>query len=195
MSTPNASNDRRAGADVLVFFDTEFYEDGRTIDLISIGMVAEDGRELYACNLDAQLHRCHEAGPWMRDNVLRQLPPYDDAAWMRRAAIKNAVVEFLTFGARGGEPLPTRDGKKPELWAYYADYDWVVLCQLFGRMIDLPKWMPMWCRDLKQLSADVGDPQHPKQDKGEHNALADARWNHALYKYLMELRRGGQGGV
>jgi len=26
-----------------IWFDTEFYEDGRTIDLISIGLVREDG--------------------------------------------------------------------------------------------------------------------------------------------------------
>jgi hypothetical protein len=26
------------------YYDTEFIEDGRTIDLISIGIVAEDGR-------------------------------------------------------------------------------------------------------------------------------------------------------
>ena len=31
-----------------IFYDTEFLDDGKTIDLISIGMVAEDGRELYA---------------------------------------------------------------------------------------------------------------------------------------------------
>ena len=31
-----------------IFYDTEFLEDGKTIDLISIGMVAEDGREYYA---------------------------------------------------------------------------------------------------------------------------------------------------
>ena len=30
------------------FYDTEFLEDGETIDLISIGIVAEDGREYYA---------------------------------------------------------------------------------------------------------------------------------------------------
>lgn len=30
------------------FLDTEFHEDGKTIDLISIGIVAEDGREYYA---------------------------------------------------------------------------------------------------------------------------------------------------
>src|SRR4051812_11038169 len=30
------------------FYDTEFLEDGQTIELISIGIVAEDGREYYA---------------------------------------------------------------------------------------------------------------------------------------------------
>lgn len=29
------------------FFDIEFLEDGRTIELISIGIVAEDGSEYY----------------------------------------------------------------------------------------------------------------------------------------------------
>ena len=29
------------------FYDCEFIEDGTTIDLVSIGIVAQDGRELY----------------------------------------------------------------------------------------------------------------------------------------------------
>lgn len=39
----------------------------------------------------------------------------------------------------------------PEFYAYYADYDWVVFCWLFGRMIDLPKGFPKYCIDLKQV--------------------------------------------
>lgn len=39
------------------FFDTEFHEDGRTIDLISIGIVAEDGREYYAINRECDFDR------------------------------------------------------------------------------------------------------------------------------------------
>ena len=82
---------------------------------------------------------------------------------------------------------------KPELWAYYADYDWVVLCQLFGTMMDLPKGWPMFCRDLKHLSVDVGSPKHPADPEGEHNALVDARWNRDLYAFLMaERHREGQ---
>lgn len=38
----------------------------------------------------------------------------------------------------------------PKFYGYYCDYDWVLLCSLFGRMIDLPKGFPMYCNDLKQ---------------------------------------------
>jgi len=34
------------------WYDTEFIEDGSTIDLISIGIVAEDGREYYAISTE-----------------------------------------------------------------------------------------------------------------------------------------------
>ena len=40
--------------------------------------------------------------------------------------------------------------EQSEFYAYYSDYDWVVFCSLFGRMIDLPKGFPMYCIDLKQ---------------------------------------------
>jgi 3' exoribonuclease, RNase T-like len=45
---------------VKIFYDTEFIEDGRTIDLISIGMVAEDGREYYAVNRDMIVRRLEQ---------------------------------------------------------------------------------------------------------------------------------------
>jgi hypothetical protein len=73
---------------------------------------------------------------------------------------------------------------KPQFWGYYADYDWVVFCQTFGAMIDLPKGWPMYCRDIKQLCDDLGNPELPKQGKGEHNALADARWNKVAHEFL-----------
>lgn len=151
------------------FIDTEFYEDGRTIDLISIGVVAEDGRELYAVSTEAELHR---VSPWVREHVLPSLPTYGDAAWMDRAAIRDRLFGFIS-------------DSKPEFWAYYADYDWVALCQLFGTMMDLPKGWPKFCRDLKQLSSDVGSPKHPPDPEGEHNALVDARWNRELYAFLI----------
>lgn len=151
------------------YLDTEFYEDGKTIDLISLALVCEDGRELYLVNQEAQLHLVSD---WVRANVLPQLPPYGDKRWVTRTNIREQIVSFIT-----GRP-------DPEFWAYYADYDWVVFCQLFGTMIDLPSYMPKFCRDLKQLAMDKGNPRLPKQDGGEHDALADARWNMRIHSFL-----------
>ena len=41
-----------SGVDVRYFYDTEFIDDGRTIELISIGVAAEDGREYYAVSTE-----------------------------------------------------------------------------------------------------------------------------------------------
>ena len=34
------------------FYDTEFIEDGQTIELVSIGIVGENGSEYYAVSMD-----------------------------------------------------------------------------------------------------------------------------------------------
>lgn len=73
---------------------------------------------------------------------------------------------------------------KPEFWGYYADYDWVVMCQLHGTMMDLPKEWPMYCCDIKQWCDQLGNPQLPEQGKDEHNALADAHWNKLAFDLL-----------
>jgi hypothetical protein len=176
------------------FLDTEFYEDGRTIDLISIGVVAEDGREFYAVSQDAELHRVSD---WVRTNVLPSLPKYDAPAWMTRAKIADGLRLFtgesvyISYGETTGLTVPNVPlDEHPEFWAYYADYDWVALCQLYGTMMGLPKHFPKFCRDLKQLSVDVGSPKHPKDPIGEHNALVDARWNRDLYTHLMAIKAG-----
>jgi len=176
------------------WFDTEFIENGKTIDLISIGIVCSDGREYYAISLEFNGYR---ASQWVKDNVISQLPPRpaiihnpwvspsekeNAKFWKRRKTIAAEVREFLLF-----DPYPVIDGQldeSPEIWAYYADYDWVALCQLFGTMMDLPKGFPMYCRDIKQECDRVGNPKLPKQESGEHNALADARWNKQAWDFL-----------
>lgn len=166
------------------WFDTEFIEDGKTIDLISIGIVAEDGRELYAESDEADLSK---ASPWVQENVVvhlwsRQEDKRDANAWIRdggaggllhRREIATLVMGFC--------------GDKPEFWAYYADYDWVALCQLFGTMMDLPEGWPMYCRDIKQWCDQLGNPKLPDQQSQEHHALADARWNRQAWEFLNGL--------
>jgi hypothetical protein len=53
------------------YFDTEFIEDGKTIDLISIGIVADDGREYYAINENCDFSK---ASDWVKENVIAKLP-------------------------------------------------------------------------------------------------------------------------
>lgn len=159
-----------------LFFDTEFIEDGKTIELLSIGVVAEDGREYYAESIDALPHY-DRADPWVKENVIAHLRGGDTLK--SRAEIASDLIYFA--------------GPRPEFWAYYADYDWVALCQLFGRMIDLPSgepthW-PMFCRDVKQFAMDLGNPELPEQTSIEHHALEDARWVKDAWTYLMQRGR------
>lgn len=46
----------------------------------------------------------------------------------------------------------------PKFYGYYSDYDWVVFCWLFGKMINLPKGFPMYCIDLKQILDEKAEP-------------------------------------
>lgn len=148
------------------FLDTEFSERGSTypIQLISIGIVCEDGRVLYAENKQCDLASCND---WVKKNVVPNLhgPRYTVAE------IGQAIKTFV-------------GDDKPEFWGYYSDYDWVVFCQIFGSMVDLPKGWPMYCRDIKQLCDSKGNPQLPKQSTIEHNALDDALWNKEAWEFL-----------
>ena len=151
-----------------IWFDTEFVEDGKTIDLISIGMVREDGETYYA---ETDQWIPGKASQWVKDNVIVHLQGGDTIK--PRDVIAREIVEFA--------------GEKPEFWGYYADYDWVVLCWLYGTMMDLPDGWPMYCRDIKQLCDSLGNPRLPERGNGEHHALADAKWNRVAHEFLIAL--------
>lgn len=183
-----------------VYYDCEFLEDGRTIELISIGLVTEDGREYYAVNSgidqwtpdgSEKLHKRITSHSWLMENVvphlpLRQPPSRFDGHWLWSLdksstlvkpswVIANEVRDFLLS-------VPDR-----ELWAWYGAYDHVALCQLWGRMIDLPKGVPMWTHDLKQEADRLGYPELPPMPGAtEHNALDDARELRYRHQWLRE---------
>jgi hypothetical protein len=255
------------------FIDTEFKEEPNTIDLISIGIVADDGRAYYAISKEFNLRKVWKDA-WLRDNVLKliynelykRLSTYEKTKgtffapfpFTRRGfshlinkfgkPVKNIAAEIIEFINPRGETYEngigmntvinslTRadcwnktfyprefdyiekhntfipesifnigmDGKgeernrariynQPEFYGYYADYDWVVFCWIFGRMIDLPKGFPMYCRDLKQMLDDNILTKEWKRDncpdpEGEHNALIDAEWNKKLYEKIMYFK-------
>ncbi len=146
------------------------------ISLISIGIVAEDGREFYAHSADYDPQGCND---WVIANVL---PHVKETPREHVGDIRERLMRFIGKDA-------------PEFWGYYADYDWVVFCQMFGMMIDLPKGFPMYCRDLKQLCDELGNPVLPAQTSTEHNALNDARWNRDAYNFLRTLTETYDDGI
>lgn len=168
-----------------IFYDTEFLEDGNTVELISIGMVADNGDMLYLVNAGMPLGRIYQHR-WLMANVVPHLPLREvhfGLTWDDRHPdytrvrplpwIRDAVRQFV-LGAGS-----------PELWAYYGAYDHVALCQLFGPMVDLPGGFPMWTNDLQQLVARTGIAL-PRHGGDEHNAWDDAKWAYDAFKYVSE---------
>ncbi len=160
------------------FYDCEFIEDGVTIDLVSIGVVDEEGREFYAVSTQFDPER---AGPWVRQNVLPKLPSPADPAWRSRERIRQDLLTFLQVDGR--------DTRDVELWAWIAAYDHVALAQLWGAMPAMPRSLPRFTKDLRQRWDDVGRPKLPQPPADAHDALADARHNLVRWQVIEEHRR------
>jgi hypothetical protein len=163
------------------FYDCEFIEDGRIIDLVSIGVVDEHGREFYAISTEFD---DRAAVPWVRRNVLDRLPSPGHPAWRSRERIRDELLEFLVA------PLREQSGVHMELWAWYAAYDHVALAQLWGRMPALPREIPRFTKDLRQLWDERGRPALPDAEEQRHDALVDARHNLARWRVLRTVTDG-----
>lgn len=178
-------------------YDLEFLEDGRTIELISIGMVCEDGREYYAVNSEMPVDRIlhHQ---WLKANVWPHLPlrGYKPAPQINALQQSDGTLDLHDTRVRPKQVIANEvrdfiqatDAIEPQLWADYGAYDHVALCQLWGTMVKLPPGVPMWTHDLRQEIERLGvDPAEiPQQAEGVHNALADARHNQIVRRWLAE---------
>ena len=163
------------------WLDTEFIDDGKTIELLSIALVSQTGREYYAVSKDADWSRASE---WVQKNVL----PYLDREESKpRAQIRHEILRFICGILEEESPGAH---KEPEIWAWYAAYDWVAFCQLFGTMMDLPDGLPRYIRDVKYLADELGNVRLPSRQKGEHHALEDAKWVRKCWEILDLIRKG-----
>lgn len=235
-----------------------------TIDLISIGIVAEDGREYYAISKDFNLReawnrwqikevKCspgkwdnnedalirkdsntlYKKDYWIRENVLlpiykecisgdlRNYIPFSYSSMKfilksygkTNQQIAEEIKQFVSYPQYIEDSVAMLQkrspiDKSPNFYAYFADYDWVAFCWLFGKMNNLPNGFPKYCIDLKQeidriIKKSWKDvemstwghtgienierlPNYPKQTN-EHNALADAKWNKELHEFIQSL--------
>lgn len=169
----------------IYFIDTEFVEDGETIMPISIAIVPLDRRRrnLYLeFDFDQEKAEAHD---FVRENVLPHLRGQE------RYSRPQAASAILSYLGIPGHPAESKN--YIEFWAYYADYDWVLFCQIFGTMVNLPKGLPHLCFDLEQVWRLHARPRggvKPPQPENAHDALADAMWNREFYCTMM----GGDDG-
>ncbi len=200
------------------WLDTEFIEEGKTIDLVSIGIVAEDGRELYLQSVEFDPSKASE---WVQENVFPHLSvcphasvtidsrrPYaqdlhyhrnrgqctfsnpdkriigahTDCSWRNRNQMVHEIFTFMNVKAYG----------EPEIWGWCSGYDFVVLCQIYGTMMDLPAGFPHYMRDIQSLLDDHGIPDSalPLVEGAAHNALIDAKQIKVIWDYLKMLETG-----
>lgn len=176
-------------------YDTEFKEDGKTIDLISIGIVCyETGQTYYAVSNEFDTRRV-ASDWWLMKNVMNSIDhdsfvvsDFDGAPVVRDIFVTDKNAKTRTEIAAEVEAFVGND-KDAEFWAWYSAYDHVALAQLWGRMVDLPKRIPMMTCDIKQEHKRVGYPLMPKQPSGKHNALDDALFNVERYEHILKCEK------
>lgn len=158
------------------FIDTEFIDRERVLDLISLGVVADDGREFYA--ISTEFDPAH-ANTFVRDVVLPQLEPRDHPAWMSRTQMKDRLVEFI-------------GSDEPRFWSFAgAPWDYMAIAQLFPLAERVPDGWLYTAYDVLLLIESAGvsgdDPRLPSAPPDVHHALADARWARELHEAATRL--------
>ena len=148
-----------------VFMDCEFTGLHQGTTLISIGMIAEDGRELY-CELND--YDKSQIDDWLKDNVIANL---HNTNLINTEQLRKAIEEFI-------EPYDT-----VEIWSDCLSYDWVLFNQIWGHAFNIPKAIYYIPFDLctlfkvKGIDPDVSREKYAGMTKGsqKHNALWDAK--------------------
>jgi hypothetical protein len=160
------------------FFDTEFVDEGEdfSVDFISIGIVAEDGREFYGVSKDFN-EAAHADNEWIEEHVLRKLPPPE-----QRMSLKDMREKILDVI----EPAET-----VEFWAKNGSYDNFILCRLFGGMAALRETLRqekgierVQFRDSNELRRAYGKADiEPQNEEEAHVAINDVRQERLEFQY------------
>ncbi|WP_456377582.1 3'-5' exoribonuclease domain-containing protein [Thiolapillus sp.] len=183
-----------------LYLDTEFTGLRQDAMLISLALVADDGRAFYAEFTDFDRARCDD---WIRQNVLVHCRWLADEARMpapgrwREGDLVLVLDDREGVRAALGDWLARFDAV--EVWADCPPWDWVLFCELFGGAFGLPDnihYLPM---DLATLFKARGlDPDTDRAafavwkespddaTQVRHNALYDARLTRACHRRLME---------
>lgn len=179
-----------------IFLDTEFTGLHQNTTLISIGCVAEDGKQFYGEFKDFD---GRQVDKWLAENVLAHLwydfgipeewreiwYPACPEGWLYVSGISAYIASELK------EWLSQFD--MVEIWSDCLAYDWVLFCNLFGGAFSVPKnvyYIPFDLATLlkiKGIDPDINREEYAGLSGGDkHNALWDAKVIKACYERAMQ---------
>lgn len=193
-----------------IFFDTEFTGLHKDTTLISIGMIAEDGRTFYAEFSD---YDATQVNDWIKDNVITNLK-FNEYTYYVRAlepekfdhiemkGTKRQVVQTLENWLAKYQNSEIYPGGV-QLVSDVCHYDMVLFIDLFGGAFDLPGYVNASCHDINQDIATyygVSESEAFEMSREEilkklrrelptgdkHNSLYDAMVIEKLYDFVSE---------
>lgn len=176
-----------------VFLDTEFTGLHKDTGLISIGLIAENGRTFYAELNDYDKTQVDE---WIQKQVIDNLI-FKNYPEIFPKGFMSGINDYMMKGNTkqvGKRLADWLDQFKEQvlIWSDCLAYDWVLFNNLFGTAFDIPKCVYYIPFDICTLFAAVGeDPDVSREEfagfKGisaKHNALHDAKVIKACFEIL-----------
>jgi hypothetical protein len=143
-----------------IFIDTEFIDLEDDIDLLSLGLVREDGKTYYA-----ELYECDKsrANEWVKHNVL----PHLTGPIKFKKDIASDLIDFC--------------GPDAEFWAYgIPELDYNLIMRLL--IWKIPSRWSKGAYDVMSVFPYSGIIFPPEQKSVKHHALNDALWAKEIYE-------------
>lgn len=182
-----------------VYLDTEFLRsDPHLSGLYSIALTDDQGVDYYACNQQGRPFQL-SAEEWMLENVVPHMPMFIDrdlqgrpstVHWDDRHPDYHLVKPAERIRNEIAEYFENTDADVTHLYAYFGGQDIFRLHSFWEHDWQaMPDAVPRWFYDLKGIAVQRGNLRLPEQGEGQHNALADARWNRDVHRFLLRATR------
>jgi hypothetical protein len=180
-----------------VFFDTEFTGLHKNTTLISIGLIAENGKTFYA---EINNYDKLQVDEWIKQNVIANLKFNDIPYGTCIPKIPICLTDKYEMKSNSSEvaeclKIWLEQFDEVEMWSDCLSYDWVLFNHLYGHAFNIPKnvyYIPFdICTlfKLKGVDPDISREEFAdyKGDTKKHNALHDAILIKECYDKLMNM--------
>lgn len=185
-----------------VFFDTEFTGLHQNTTLLSIGLVKENGDIFYAQFTDYDENQVDE---WISNNILKNMLFSYSECYKNENLTLNVAYQYFVGNKQYIKErlLEWLEEDEIEFWSDCLSYDWVLLNELWGGALNIPKnlsYIPLdicTLLQIKNIDPDINREEFinheidfyafPKDKDFKHNALWDALVIKKCYEKLIGI--------